>query len=131
MTVPLLLAAWSPWLTGILSVLFLAVAVLMVLTVLIQKPQGGGLAAAFGAGASSGQTAFGANGREFYTARTNLDVNVEYKLSKRFTFFANARNLLNEPQRLVRYGDLTPDYARFYQDEEFGVQMSVGVKGTW
>ncbi len=77
------------------------------------------------------QTAFGANGREFYTARTNLDVNVEYKLSKRFTFFANARNLLNEPQRLVRYGDLTPDYARFYQDEEFGVQMSVGVKGTW
>ncbi len=77
------------------------------------------------------QTAFGTNGREYYTSRVNLDVNVEYKLSKRMTFFANARNLLNKPQTLVRYGDLTPDYARFYQQEEFGVQMSVGVKGTW
>ncbi len=77
------------------------------------------------------QNAFGPNGREFYTSRVNLDVNFEYRYSKRLTFFANARNLLNEPQTLVRYGDNTPDYARFYQQEEFGVQTSVGVKGTW
>lgn len=40
--------------------LFIVVCVLLVLTILIQKPQGGGLSGAFGAGASgSGQTAFG------------------------------------------------------------------------
>jgi preprotein translocase subunit SecG len=51
--------AVSPWLTGLGMVLFVGVCLLMVLTVLIQKPQGGGLAGAFGSGAGSGQTAFG------------------------------------------------------------------------
>ena len=52
--------AWAPWLIGILTVLFLIVCVMMILTVLIQRPQGGGLSGAFGSGAGSGQTAFGA-----------------------------------------------------------------------
>ncbi len=56
----MLLLGLAPWAVGILVVAFLAVCVLMILTVLIQKPQGGGLSGAFGAGASSGQTAFGA-----------------------------------------------------------------------
>src|SRR3954462_7493402 len=61
----LLLAAinsitWGTALNGLVLVGFLAVCLLMVLTVLIQKPQGGGLASAFGGGAAgSGQTAFG------------------------------------------------------------------------
>jgi len=45
---------------GLLIVLFLIFSTLLILTVLIQKPQGGGLAGAFGSGAGSGQTAFGA-----------------------------------------------------------------------
>jgi protein translocase SecG subunit len=53
------LADWAPWAVGIVMVLFLVVSCLMVLTILIQKPQGGGLAAAFGGGSGSGQTAFG------------------------------------------------------------------------
>lgn len=60
MTTPVLtLALWNNYVLGGLLVGFIAVCVLMVLAVLIQKPQGGGLAGAFGAGASSGQTAFG------------------------------------------------------------------------
>lgn len=55
-----LLATWPFWAVNLLIVLFLAISVVMLLTILIQKPQGGGLSAAFGAGASSGQTAFGA-----------------------------------------------------------------------
>src|SRR5882724_2471332 len=55
----LLAMTWNPYLIGLVTVLFLAVCVLMVLTVLIQKPQGGGLSGAFGSGAGSGQTAFG------------------------------------------------------------------------
>lgn len=57
--VPTLAFAWPSWLVGIIITLFLFVCVVMVLTVLIQKPQGGGLASAFGGGASAGQTAFG------------------------------------------------------------------------
>lgn len=45
---------------GFAIVGFLVVCVVLMLAVLIQKPQGGGLAGAFGSGAGSGQTAFGA-----------------------------------------------------------------------
>jgi preprotein translocase subunit SecG len=52
--------SWGDVARGLVLVGFLAVCLLMVLTVLIQKPQGGGLASAFGGGAAgSGQTAFG------------------------------------------------------------------------
>ena len=51
--------AWPGWLVAIIIALFLFVCVILVLAVLIQKPQGGGLASAFGGGASAGQTAFG------------------------------------------------------------------------
>jgi preprotein translocase subunit SecG len=50
---------WPGWAVGALIAMFLFVCVIMVLTVLIQKPQGGGLASAFGGGVSAGQTAFG------------------------------------------------------------------------
>ncbi|MCE7974524.1 MAG: preprotein translocase subunit SecG, partial [Leptolyngbya sp. PLA1] len=62
---------WPDWLVGLTTVLFLAVCVIMVLTVLIQKPQGGGLASAFGgSGAGSGQTAFGAKTGDALTVFT-------------------------------------------------------------
>jgi len=52
--------AVSQWVLMPVTVLFVLVCVVMVLTVLIQRPQGGGLTSAFGgAGAGSGQTAFG------------------------------------------------------------------------
>jgi len=63
--------AWPDWLVGLTTVLFLAICVIMVLTVLIQKPQGGGLASAFGgSGAGSGQTAFGAKTGDALTVFT-------------------------------------------------------------
>lgn len=52
--------AANPWATALLMVLFVGVSILMVLAILIQRPQGGGLAAAFGgSSAGSGQTALG------------------------------------------------------------------------
>jgi len=57
----LTLAALPPWLINLLVVLFVFLCVIMILSVLYQKPSGGGLAGAFGGGnVSSGQTAFGA-----------------------------------------------------------------------
>ncbi|CAN5790266.1 hypothetical protein BH11PLA1_BH11PLA1_16280 [soil metagenome] len=55
---------------GVLFILFLASCLLLMLTVLIQKPQGGGLAGAFGSGAGSGQTAFGTRTGDALTVAT-------------------------------------------------------------
>lgn len=52
--------AVSNWVLGLAVMGFFLVCLLLVLTILIQRPQGGGLAGAFGSGAGSGQTAFGA-----------------------------------------------------------------------
>lgn len=58
------------WITSVLFVLFLGSCLLLMLTVLIQKPQGGGLAGAFGSGAGSGQTAFGTRTGDALTVAT-------------------------------------------------------------
>lgn len=52
--------AVSNWVLGLAVMGFFLICLLLVLTILIQRPQGGGLAGAFGSGAGSGQTAFGA-----------------------------------------------------------------------
>ena len=55
------LGALSDFVVPLLVVLFLFISVVMVLVVLVQRPQGGGLSGAFGgASAGSSQTAFGA-----------------------------------------------------------------------
>jgi len=55
------LGAISPMMTNLLIGAFLIVSIVMILLVLIQRPQGGGLSGAFGAGGGggAGQTAFG------------------------------------------------------------------------
>jgi len=60
----------SQWMVGILVVLFVFISLLLMMTILIQKPQGGGLAGAFGSGAGSGQTAFGAKTGDALTIAT-------------------------------------------------------------
>jgi preprotein translocase subunit SecG len=69
---PLVLAEVSDLLIGFAVVAFVLVSLLMMLVVLIQKPQGGGLSGAFGAGAPevSGQTAFGAKTGDVLTTAT-------------------------------------------------------------
>lgn len=60
----------SPLVTGLLVTLFVVICVLLILIVLIQRPQGGGLAGAFGMGAGSSQTAFGAKTGDALTFAT-------------------------------------------------------------
>ena len=55
---------------ALLVVLFLLISLAMVLVVLIQRPQGGGLSGAFGAGGGSGQSAFGARTGDALTIST-------------------------------------------------------------
>jgi preprotein translocase subunit SecG len=67
----LTLAEIPPILLGLLVVVFVFVSVALVLVVLIQRPQGGGLSGAFGAGGQgSGQTVFGAKTGDALTIAT-------------------------------------------------------------
>ena len=58
-------------------------------------------------------------------------MNGEYILSKRVRLFMNARNILNTPQILERKSAESALYAAGYRQEEFGVQYTVGLKGTF
>jgi protein translocase SecG subunit len=57
-------------LTGLLVVVFIVTCAALILVVLIQRPQGGGLSGAFGGGSGSGQTAFGAKVGDVLTYAT-------------------------------------------------------------
>lgn len=68
---PTLAITMPTWAVALLVVGFLFVSVVMILIVLIQRPQGGGLSGAFGAGGgSAGQTAFGARTGDALTIAT-------------------------------------------------------------
>lgn len=70
----------ASWMIGALIVVFLLVSILMVLVVLVQKPQGVGLSGAFGGNAAaSGQTAFGAKTGDALTVMT-IGIFVAYLL---------------------------------------------------
>lgn len=68
---------------------------------------------------------------EYYAPRTFVDLSGEVKISKHMSLFAGVRNLFNKQQVLQRYNDVSPLYSKNYRFEEFGVSVSVGVKGTF
>lgn len=68
---------------------------------------------------------------EYYGARYNIDMNAAYQINKKFSVFANVRNLLNQPQDLERYNDASPEYSHLYRREKFGAQLTMGVKGSF
>ncbi len=68
----LTLAALNNIVPALVVVVFVIVSIVLVLTILVQRPQGGGLSSAFGAGGGSGQTAFGAKTGDALTLATIL-----------------------------------------------------------
>jgi iron complex outermembrane receptor protein len=93
-----------------------------------------GTSATSPAAQTGGQYGAASNGFfEYYKSRWNCDVNFEYTLSKRFKVFANARNILNAQQIIERYSETmnSPDYAKSFRREEFGIQLAAGIKGTF
>ncbi len=77
---------------------FFCVCILLILTVLIQKPAGGGLSGAFGSGAGSGQTAFGAKTGDALTIATII----------MFSVFVLGAIGLNYVTRPIQGGPVTP-----------------------
>ena len=79
----------------------------------------------------SPQAAFGPDGYLYFKERITLDMNCSYQLSRRVSVVASANNVLNEPQTQLRYGSDTPAYARQTQESEFGIQMAIGLRGSF
>ena len=48
-----------------------------------------------------------------------------------FFLYASAQNIFDVPETLLRFGSQTPGYARGYQVLTTGVQLTLGVKGTF
>jgi iron complex outermembrane recepter protein len=79
-----------------------------------------------------GAQTFAPGGYEYWKPRVYTDANFEYRFSTRYRFFLNARNLTNVAQDIQRYAPVvTPSWSRTYRREEFGVQYTAGLKGTF
>jgi TonB-dependent receptor len=77
------------------------------------------------------QAAFNPNGYEYIAPRTVLDVNGSWQLSQRLSLVASANNVFNVPMRFLRYGDDTPSYARRYAEQEYGIALALGLRGSF
>jgi len=67
----------------------------------------------------------------YFDSRTFLDLNIEYRFSRRLTAFLNGRNIRNKPQERLMMDGRLPVHAQHERREEFGVQWALGVKGTF
>lgn len=75
--------------------------------------------------------ALGADAFEYLKGRVTLDLNVDFQLRANLFLYFSGQNILNVPEILQRYGSQTPAYARRYQEMTHGVQLTLGVKGTF
>ena len=63
--------------------------------------------------------------------RIYTDVNFNYRYNNKVGVFLNARNLTNVVQDNQNYGPASPSWSRTNRREEFGVQYTLGVKGSF
>ena len=82
-------------------------------------------------GRQKGNAVAAVDGFQYSKPRTTLDLNVDYQIRKNFSCYLNAQNVFNVPEILLRYGPETPGYARQYQSTTYGVQLTMGIKGTF
>ena len=68
---------------------------------------------------------------DYFKPRVYTDVNFNFRYTNLVGFFLNARNLTNVAQDAQRYGPVSPSWSRTYRREEFGVQYTIGVKGSF
>ncbi len=71
------------------------------------------------------------SGYEYQMVRLTLDLNAEYQLWKNMLLYSTAQNVFNKYDTWQRYGPDTPEYARNYETRGNGVQVMLGVKGTF
>jgi iron complex outermembrane receptor protein len=77
------------------------------------------------------EPSFGAGGYEYIESRLTLDVNVDWQIRPNLSLYLNGQNITNEPEYRTISSSLTPAYARPSRWTEHGVQLTLGVKGTF
>jgi TonB-dependent receptor len=77
------------------------------------------------------QPAFGLDAFSYFKARTTLDLSLAWHFTQRLSLQASVNNVFNVPQRTVYYGSDTPKYAQQLRTEEFGVPITIGIRGTF
>jgi outer membrane receptor protein involved in Fe transport len=65
----------------------------------------------------------------FYRHRANVDLGGGYRLTARYSLFFSARNLFNEPYRIMEQVGANAPVVQFY--EVNGTNWTFGVKGTY
>ncbi|HEX2851730.1 MAG TPA: TonB-dependent receptor [Opitutaceae bacterium] len=68
---------------------------------------------------------------EYIRERYQVDGNLEIQVTKRFSVFFAARNLLNATTEWEVSGAAAPGWAALTNYEEYGAQYSLGIKGTF
>jgi len=94
----LTLGLLQTWAVSLMIAVFLFACVVMMLTVLIQRPQGGGLSGAFGSGGGAGQTAFGTKTGDALTIATIIMFIVFLGLAIGLNFATRPENIAGARQ---------------------------------
>jgi outer membrane receptor protein involved in Fe transport len=72
-----------------------------------------------------------ANTYNWGSKRLYIDLTGEYNFLKRYTVFANMRNIGDATEDFKIYGPSTPSYARFRSRTDYGSAWTFGVRGTF
>lgn len=75
--------------------------------------------------------AMGPDAFNYAEPRLQVDMNLEWRLNRRFTTYLNVRNLTAQTQRETAYGSQTPGYARPYYIGEYNREFIAGIKGSF
>ena len=76
-------------------------------------------------------TSIGPNGVLENSAKTNIDLDSEFRFTPHIGVFFNARNLMDTTNRNLRYTPLTPAYSHVNSVSNGGAKLSAGVKATF
>lgn len=71
---------------------------------------------------------------EYTVPRLTIDVSMEYKFSKRISFYASARDIGNQRSKLERYNTVSGTsayYSKPWNAERFGASIIMGIKGSF
>ena len=69
--------------------------------------------------------------KSWSTTRTMVSLDVEYRLSRRFSVYGTANNLTDAPEFGRRFSPSTPAYARINGVSVYGTDFTVGLKGSF
>ena len=79
---------------------------------------------------SSNELGRNGDGGRYFDPFDHMDFDLEYRFNERYTVYVSARNMLNNPQNQVLKSESLGVHV-LTRSEEFGVQYSVGVKGSF